>query len=110
MTPPPDAKPPVEAASSNGSRLVLVIRGKQIPSKKNRHYCSKPRPGRRARVLLDEKIKERLEAITRDFVWQLLGGSQTTGSTTLTECCRPSLTVSLRSEERRVGKEGRYPW
>ena len=96
-TPPGTGTPPTGSAAS--LRLVLTIQGKQIPSKKNRHYCSVPKPGRRARVLMDEKIKKRLEAITRDFVFQLLSESQTSGTMMQTGCSPLSWIASLLPED-----------
>ena len=91
---PPETGTPLTGSAASW-RLVLTVQGKQIPSKKNRHYCSVPKPGRRARVLMDEKIKKRLEAITRDFVFQLLSESQTTAPTMQTGCSRLSWIASL---------------
>lgn len=87
------------SGSEPPKKLVLRLQGYHIPSKKNRHYPSTPSSGRPARVLLDEKVKERIERITRDFVYQLLSESATTGTGTATACSQLSRTLSLLPED-----------
>lgn len=77
----------------NTSSVKLSVKGKHIPSFKNRKRLM------RGRIVTDPKVQQQMEAIIQSFVSQLLCCTRTIGEETLMEQSPLCSIVSLLPED-----------